>query len=281
MPSRAMRLEGSPTSSVPSNATEPRRCGTMPMIARKVVVLPAPLRPSRVTTSPSSTSKSIPCRMCDSPYQACRSWTRSNARAFGKRSGMPGADIGVDDFLIVRHRRVVAFGENAAAGQHRDRVRQIRDNGKVVLDHQHRPVARRAPDQLGDAADILLPEAGHRLVEQHHLGGERQGRRDLERPLPPISKGRGEAVLEPGEPDRIEQLVGTLVQAVEHAFRAPEMKRVAERALQRNPDILAYAQMREHGGDLERANEAATRDVGGSLIGDIAAVVEDAAAARL
>ena len=43
---------------------------TMPMIDLSVVVLPAPLRPSSVTTSPVATSKSMPCRMCDSPYQA-------------------------------------------------------------------------------------------------------------------------------------------------------------------------------------------------------------------
>ena len=52
MPRCAIRLEASATISLPSNAIEPSRRGTMPMIERSVVVLPAPLRPSSVTTSP-------------------------------------------------------------------------------------------------------------------------------------------------------------------------------------------------------------------------------------
>ena len=58
-----MRLEARPTSSLPRKVTEPRRCGMIPMMARKVVVLPAPLRPSKVTTSPRPTAKLIPRRM--------------------------------------------------------------------------------------------------------------------------------------------------------------------------------------------------------------------------
>src|SRR5271169_5125262 len=134
MPSRAIRFEGSPVSSVPRKTIEPRRCGTIPMIARKVVVLPAPLRPSRVTTSPSATAKLIPCRMCDSPYQACSSSTRSNSRAEGDASGMTGPEIGLDDLGIVRHGGVIAFGQDATAGQHRDHVREIGNHGQIVLD---------------------------------------------------------------------------------------------------------------------------------------------------
>ncbi len=68
----------SATDLAPSNAIEPSRRGTMPMIDFSVVVLPAPLRPSSVTTSPAATSKSTPCRTCDSPYQALSSRTASS-----------------------------------------------------------------------------------------------------------------------------------------------------------------------------------------------------------
>jgi hypothetical protein len=37
------------------------------MIERKVVVLPAPLRPMSVTTSPSPTVSETPCKMWASP----------------------------------------------------------------------------------------------------------------------------------------------------------------------------------------------------------------------
>ena len=55
-----MRSDERPIVSRPAKATEPLRLPTMPMIAFSVVVLPAPLRPSSVTTSPGRTSKSTP-----------------------------------------------------------------------------------------------------------------------------------------------------------------------------------------------------------------------------
>src|SRR4051812_41168966 len=103
----------------------------MPMMARSVVVLPAPLRPSSATNSPSPILKSIPCRMCDSPYQACRFSTRSNSlevRGKADASGMPGPHIRFDYLGVTGNRGVIALGQDAAAGQHRDCVGQIGDD---------------------------------------------------------------------------------------------------------------------------------------------------------
>jgi hypothetical protein len=50
-----MRCVGRPTVSVPLTLIEPVRAPIRPMIARSVLVRPAPFLPSRVTTSPSST----------------------------------------------------------------------------------------------------------------------------------------------------------------------------------------------------------------------------------
>src|ERR1700724_3014027 len=102
------------------------------MIARRVVVLPAPFRPRRATTSPSSIVNSIPCSTCDSPYQACSPATSSNAGALAA-SGMAGAHIGLDDLGIGRNGGVIALGQDPAASQHRDRLRQIGDDGQIVL----------------------------------------------------------------------------------------------------------------------------------------------------
>src|SRR4051812_2726817 len=128
MPALAMRFDGRATSSSPAKAIEPRRWPTIPMMARSVVVLPAPLRPSSVTTSPSPTVKLIPCRMCDSPYQACRSATLSSVLCSTAPTGMAGSHIGLDDFRIVRDRGIVALGENATARQHRDGVGEVGDD---------------------------------------------------------------------------------------------------------------------------------------------------------
>src|SRR5215218_7730360 len=116
------------------------------MIDFMVVVLPAPLRPSSVTTSPWCTSKFTPCRMWDSPYHACKSFTdRSGVRA----SSMAGPHVGLAHVRIVRHRRVVALCEHAAARQHGNAVAKVLDHREIVLDHQHGAVGGDALDQRG------------------------------------------------------------------------------------------------------------------------------------
>src|SRR5438876_7566674 len=140
MPRRAMRLEAKPTSSLPRKTTEPCRWATIPMIARKVVVLPAPLRPSRVTTSPWPTAKLIPCRMWDSPYQACSSSTPSSCCAATAVSGMAGPQIRFHDLGVFRDSAVIALGEDAAARQHGDDVGEIGHHRQIMLDHQDRAV---------------------------------------------------------------------------------------------------------------------------------------------
>src|ERR1700745_227796 len=99
-----MTSDGLPTVSLSSKRTEPERFSTMPMIDFKVVVLPAPLRPSSVTSSPRPMSNVTPCRMWDSPYQACRPST------FKRLSGMAGTDIGFDDQRVLRHGGVRPLG---------------------------------------------------------------------------------------------------------------------------------------------------------------------------
>src|SRR5260370_22171208 len=168
MPRRAMRLEARPTSSLSPKTTEPCRCGTIPMIARKVVVLPAPLRPSRVTTSPWPTANLIPCRMWDSPYQACNSSTPSSCCAVTAASGMPSPQIRLHDVGVLRDSVVIALGKDAAAGQHCDDVGEIGHHRQIMLDHQDRTVGCHLADQRRDQSDILLSETDHRFVEQQH-----------------------------------------------------------------------------------------------------------------
>src|SRR3954452_15788771 len=121
----------------------------MPMIDFSVVVLPAPLRPSSVTTSPWCTSNVTPCRMCDSPYQACRSLTESSGARTSSMAGprIARAHVRFLHLGIVRHRRIVALRQHPAARQHGDAVAEILDNAQIVLDHQHGAIGRDALDQ--------------------------------------------------------------------------------------------------------------------------------------
>jgi hypothetical protein len=66
-PRRVTRCGAMPISSRPLNMMEPLRRPTRPIIDFKVVDRPEPLRPSRVTSSPSATRRSMPCSTWDSP----------------------------------------------------------------------------------------------------------------------------------------------------------------------------------------------------------------------
>src|SRR5229473_7004659 len=135
----------------------------MPMIDFIVVVLPAPLRPSRVTTSPAKTSKVAPWSTWDSPYQACRASTASRGAALGL--SMAGTEISLAHRRVGRDRFVVALGQHPAAREHRDAVGEVGDHAEIVLDHQHRAVGGNRLDERADAFDVFVAHPGHRLVE--------------------------------------------------------------------------------------------------------------------
>src|ERR1041385_6476703 len=129
----------------------------MPMMDFSVVVLPAPLRPSSVTTSPWCTSNDTPCKMCDSPYHACKSFTESSG---ARRSGMTRPHVGFLHLGIVGNRRVIALRQHAAARQYGDAMAKVLDHAQVVLDHEHGAGGGDALDQRGDPLDILVSHAG-------------------------------------------------------------------------------------------------------------------------
>src|SRR3954465_3729090 len=110
----------------------------MPMIDFMVVVLPAPLRPSSVTTSPGITSKVMPCRTWLSPYQASRPLTDRRgavaARGCPARAAlaMTGSDVSFDHPGILRDAGVIALGEHVSAREHGDAVGQRGDDGQIV-----------------------------------------------------------------------------------------------------------------------------------------------------
>src|ERR1700733_4355150 len=113
----------------------------MPITAFKVVVLPAPLRPRRVTTSPSRTAKLMPCSTWDSPYQPLRSATIKSS------SGMAGPEIGFAHIGSRGDLAIASLRQDAPARQHGDGVGKIGDHGKIMLDHQHGALLRGAADE--------------------------------------------------------------------------------------------------------------------------------------
>src|SRR5258705_3490455 len=116
------------------------------MMDLSVVVLPAPLRPSSVTTSPERTSNVTPCNTWDSPYQAC---SPSTARS-GASLAMVDPEIGFAHAGIGGDRVIVPFGQDASARKHRDAVGQIGDDAEIVLDHQHGAIGGERADERAD-----------------------------------------------------------------------------------------------------------------------------------
>src|SRR5690606_24575520 len=117
------------------------------MIPNKVDVLPAPLRPKRVTTSPVFTSKSMPCSTWLSPYHPCNPATRSSGPLFPVLV-ITRSDIGLDHFGRFGHRLIIALGQNLATCEDRDPVRQVSNDRQIVLDHKDCAVLRHTPDQI-------------------------------------------------------------------------------------------------------------------------------------
>ena len=102
--------------------------------------------------------------------------------------------------------------------------RQIGDNRKIMLDHQHGTVGRHALDQLRDAVDILMAHACGRLVEQQHFRIERERGGDFQGALATVREFDSCPVCHRGQSDVGDQLHGPFVQIVEHGRRLPKIE---------------------------------------------------------
>src|SRR5579859_3387138 len=286
MPERAILSEAARMISLPSKRIDPVRLPIMPMTDFSVVVLPAPLRPSSVTTSPGFTSKLMPCRMWDSPYQASRFRTArigaldaAGAMAASAifTSTMAGSQIGFLHALIFRKLGVIAFRKHVAARQHGDDVGQVGDDGKIMFNHQDRVLGGNALDQRGDLVDVFMAHPGHRFVEQHHLGIERERGCDLERALAAVGHLDRGRIGKLAQTDIVQQFKRAAVETVEHRLGTPEIKGMPVLTLQGDAHIFQCGQVRKNGRNLKGANQAEPGDVSRRHRRDVLPLVEDLA----
>ena len=169
MPARPMRSARQPSRQAPARAIRPPRTGSRPQMARMVVVLPMPLRPSRVATWPSSMANSTPKSTCEAvgDFQALDFEKRVHAPSPGRR-GAP---------RVPAHGLRLAGEHQAAADQDGNPVGQAEHGVHVVFDKKDGDVAGQVFDQIHHAFGLLRPGAGHRFVEEQELrpGGQRHG----------------------------------------------------------------------------------------------------------
>src|SRR5712691_4748857 len=133
--------------SLPLNVIVPLRIASSPMMLSMVVVLPAPLRPTRTTDSASPTLSETPLRTWAGPRKVLIRWTSSMA--------MGSQEVGRDLF-VVPDLVWSAVGENRAL-VHGDDARA------VFEDHVH------------DGRLLAGANAAGGLVEEEQLGLERVG----------------------------------------------------------------------------------------------------------
>src|SRR5262245_1254613 len=210
----------------------------MPMIDFSVVVLPAPLRPSSVTTSPAKTSKLAPWSTWDSPYQAWSPSTASSGAVLGLSMADP--EIGLTHQRVGRNRLVVAFGEHSATREHRNAIGEVSDDAEIVLDHQDRAVGSDRLDECADAIDIFVTHAGHRFVEQEHFRVERQRGCDLQRALATVWQFNRRPMGEGRQADIGDQRHGAVVEDIQYTLRSPKVERRSTLALQRDADVFEH-----------------------------------------
>src|SRR5260221_3150131 len=138
-PRRAMRSGGMLSVRAPRKVMLPLKGLVSPMIERTVVVLPMPLRPSKVATSPSRISNERSNRTWLAPYAVSSLSTLS--REFVSEGGL--AHFRVDANLFRRIR-----GDDPAFDHHRDADGDSEHRVHVVLDEQHRGPGANALDEL-------------------------------------------------------------------------------------------------------------------------------------
>ncbi|MCY1225006.1 hypothetical protein D9M72_371890 [compost metagenome] len=146
-----------------------------------------------------------------------------------------------------------------------------------MFDHQDGASGRHALDELGHAVHVFVAHALRGFVQQHQLGlhGQRGG--DLERTLAAVGQVHGLFVGQFFEAHLGEQLAGARIERLERLLALPEVVRGAQLALQAQAHVLEQREVREHGGDLERADHAASRDLRRAFARDVVAVEQDRA----
>src|SRR5258708_19029313 len=163
MPKRATPT-GSGGKGVPPNVSSSARRPTIPEIARRVVVLPAPLIPSSPTRPPSGTSRSTPCSTTAAPYAARKFlMTRAGIRLGGRDRARERRD----DQRILGDLAWSPFRDHAAEIEHRHRVcdRQHKANAVRNQDHRKAQGLSKLEQQPLDDFHLIRVEARRRLVK--------------------------------------------------------------------------------------------------------------------
>src|SRR5437016_1779664 len=159
--------------SSPLNMILPLRTGNSPMMLSIVVVLPAPLRPTSTTASPSRTLSDTPLRTWAAP----RNVLIRSSSSMVLRSQKIGGDLFVVPDLVggaVGQDRALVHGDDAGAVSE--------DHVHVVLDDDggDSPGPDHGGNDVHDGRFLAGADTAGGLVQEEELGAERVGHGDVQ-----------------------------------------------------------------------------------------------------
>src|SRR5262245_46116557 len=205
MPLRGTSCGGQRTRSLPSNSTEPRDFAASPMMARSVVVLPTPLRPSSAAHSPARSSRLTPCRIWSLPI--C-TWTSESLSMDGLLDVvliLGPTEIGLAYALVRRDLVRRAGCEDRAQRHYGDVVGDLEHHLHVVLDDDDVDRAREFADLVDRALGFGRAHAAGRLVEQEQVRLGDQRHADLQECHVAVRQRARLAARQRGEADLLER----------------------------------------------------------------------------
>src|ERR687892_761315 len=247
MPSRARRGPGTEPRSVPSKEFRPPAVGRMPVTLLSVVVLPAPLRPTRPTSPPAGTS-SVMFRKMTNPRIV--TWSPST-RSVSDMAEHSLAHLGIGQDLVGRavgdHLARVEDDDALGVALHHLHVVLYEDGGDVaLLEHAH--------ERVHDLELVLDAHAAGGLVHQQELRLEGEGERDVQELSAALRKLVNRAPGVGREAEALQDIV-RLVDPLPPVERLPEGGAPASLCGQGEEEALQHSQARVELRNLERSGD--------------------------
>src|SRR5215831_2767080 len=237
MPLRGTSWGSQRDRSKPSNSTVPRVRGASPMIARRVVVFPTPLRPSSAAHSPDCTSKVTPCRMCSFPICTWTSSSRSIGLLLDIVLVLLAAEIGLAHALVGGNPFRAAGCEDRPLRHHGNVVGDFEHDLHIVLNDDDVDHSCELLDLRGRTFGLGRTHAAGWLVEQEQpwLGDQRHA--DLEQSHIAIGQCAGLPLRQRAETDLLERALDLFTRAAIAAGSTEEMQK-AQTGITGDPEIV-------------------------------------------
>src|SRR6266850_1011199 len=246
------------------------------MTVRSVVVFPAPLRPTRQTTSRACTSRETRLRIWLSWMKTSISWTASMVVAAPPDDHVDHAGVGLDGGGR-------GIGQHLALAEGDDPVRVAEDDVHVVLDLDDgaKPdPLRRLHQDVHDHVLVRCADAARGLVEQDDLRAQGEGRGHVEQLLVSLGQLAGESMRLVAETEERGDFQGVGVDLPVGAERGEKAGAAAEPRDDGGLEGLEHGELREDLDELEAPRHAEAREGDGADPGDVSALEAHGAPAR-